>query len=76
MNLVDTQVTGAELQPGDVIEVWWFPRRDTILKLTPYTGPLADVFKKGAQIAVFAQNVNGMTIDNAALYRVLNRRRG
>lgn len=59
---------GGELKAGDTIEVWWAPNRDTIIALTPYKGPLLHLFPKGAQIAKFALNGTGMTIDNSDLY--------
>lgn len=55
-----------ELQVGDTIEVWWSPRRDTITRLSPYTGPLACL--KGAKIASFALNRVGMTLEPGAIY--------
>lgn len=64
-------VLGASLRVGDTIEVWWSPRRDTITRLQPYRGPLAHLFKDGAQIASFALLRTGMTIDNSADYVVL-----
>lgn len=66
------RVFGSELQVGDTIEVWWQPNRDTILSLEPYTGSLAYLFKKGAQIASFAIGP-GMTIDNGDLYDLVVR---
>ncbi len=68
------RVLGSELRPGDTIQVWWRPRRDTITALRPYRGPLAGLFPEGAQIAEFALGACGMTIDNGDLYDVLARR--
>ena len=65
-------VRGGDLRVGDVIEVWWQPRRDTIIELRPYRGPLANLFPAGAQIAIFAQLRNGMTIDNSDIYERIN----
>jgi hypothetical protein len=65
-------VSGSELKVGDTIEVWWTPRRDTIVGLKPYTGPLANLFPEGAQIAEFALLKTGMTIDNSDLYVRIN----
>mgnify|MGYP000877844733 CR=1 FL=1 len=62
---------GSELRVGDIIGVWWSPRRDTITSLRPYTGPLAKHFAHGAQLATFAINMGGMTIDNGERYDVL-----
>jgi hypothetical protein len=58
-------ISGKELQIGDTIEVWWTPGRDTVTTLRPYSGPLANLFPDGAQIAGFALLGTGMTIDNA-----------
>jgi len=58
-------VSGKQLNVLDTIEVWWSPGRDTIIKLEPYTGPLASLFPEGAQLATFALLKTGMTIDNA-----------
>lgn len=66
-----TEVFGSDLKVGDVIEVWWTPKRDTITALEPYTGPLAYLFPKGAQIARFAM-CSGMTIDNGDTFVRLN----
>lgn len=57
------RVLGRDLKVGDTIEVWWSPRRDTILSLRPYTGRLT-CFKAGAKLAEFALNQTGMTIEN------------
>lgn len=60
-------VLGKELKIGDVIETWWAPNRDTILSLETYIGPLT-CFPEGAQIAGFAMNASGMTIENGMTY--------
>lgn len=62
---------GSALKVGDTIEVWWAPRRDTITALRPYTGPLAQHFPQGAQLAEFALCKLGMTIDNGEIYEVI-----
>lgn len=62
---------GRDLKVGDTIETWWSPRRDTIVGLTPYEGPLSGVFPEGAQLAEFALSPTGMTIDNGDLYEVV-----
>jgi len=67
------RLQGSELKVGDTIEVWWAPRRDTITELKPYNGPLAYLFKGGAQLATFALHKSGMTIDNADSYDVIAR---
>lgn len=71
-------VLGSELKVGDTIEVWWSPHRgkpnrDVITKLVPYTGKLAYLFPKGAQLADFMFNAAGMTIDNDESYNVEER---
>lgn len=65
---------GSELRPGDVIEVWWRPRRDVIISLRPYAGPLASLFPEGAQLAEFALNRIGMTIDNSDTFVLVEAR--
>lgn len=62
------RIFGRDLRPGDTIEVWFSGGRDTITDLRPYTGPLTPLFKDGAQIASFALNKTGMTIDNGDIY--------
>jgi hypothetical protein len=69
-------ILGSSLRAGDVIDVWWTPRRDTITKLVPYTGPLKCFEPEGAQLADFAINKSGMTIENRQLYKVLARMGG
>jgi hypothetical protein len=66
-------VSGSDLAVGDTIEVWWAPNRDTIIGLRPYTGPLAYLWKDGAQLADFALNKSGMTIDNGERFKRINR---
>lgn len=64
------KVHGSDLLIGDAVEVWWAPKTDIITALVPYTGPLSHLFPSGAQIAIFAINKTGMTIDNSDQYRV------
>lgn len=66
-------VEGKDLKVGDTIEVWWTPNRDTITALRPYTGPLECL--AGAQLADFALNRTGMTIEATHDFNVLNRAR-
>lgn len=67
------RVFGKELKVNDTIETWWAPGRDTILSLSPYDGPLNDVFAPdGAQIASFAIGP-GMTIEGGALFTLVAR---
>ena len=66
------RVFGSELKPGDTIEVWWAPNRDQITDLKPYTGVYRDGILKGAQLASFALNKTGMTIEAGALFTRLN----
>jgi len=66
-------VLGAALKVGDTI-IPWHEKTATICALRPYTGPLAPLFRKGAQIATFLPGdfgAKGMTIDNGGLYRVV-----
>lgn len=53
--------TGGELKLGDVINTWAGKKR--IVALTPYTGPLAHLWPKGARIAKFDIG-SSMTIPN------------
>lgn len=72
--LDDGRTWGKDLRVGDTIAVWWSPRRDTIVALRPYHGPLAHIFPHGAQIATFAILPSGdMTIDNGDVYEVIAR---
>lgn len=67
-------VRAEDLQVGDTINVWWRPGRDTILALRPYTGPLLDLLGDGTQIADFALNKSGMTLEAGFQYERLNDR--
>lgn len=62
---------GSELKIGDAIEIWFGPKVDRIVALTPYTGPLAHLFPKGASIAAFQVSRLGMTIDHGAQFNVV-----
>lgn len=62
---------GAELKVGDTIAIWWRPGRDTITSLVPYKGPLEHLFPEGAQIAGFALNKCGMTIENDHSFEII-----
>jgi hypothetical protein len=64
---------GSALCIGDVIAVWWTPGHDIITNLRPYSGPLAPIFPHGAQLADFALNKSGMTIENNILYEVIEK---
>jgi len=59
---------GKDLKTGDVLKVWWKPRRDAIVSIAPYGGSLAHLFPEGASIASFALCASGMTIDHGAYY--------
>lgn len=50
-------VTGADLQVGDTVRVWWGDKRDTIRRFEPRAGDDPDL----QQVAVFASGY-GMTI--------------
>ena len=52
-----------DLKIGDTIEVWWNPRRDTIIDIQPYVGRLACL--SGGKIAYFAIMQSGMTLEAA-----------
>lgn len=65
------RVSGSALKVGDTIDVWWQPGRDRIVGLAPYAGPLAYLFKEGAQLATFALLKSGMTIENSLVYEVI-----
>lgn len=67
------RVQGSDLRIGDTIETWFSGGRDTITSLRPYRGQLACLFPAGAQIASFALNRTGMTIDNGGAFNVLFR---
>lgn len=34
-------IEAVNVRIGDVLEVWWSPRRDTVTDINPYRGPLA-----------------------------------
>lgn len=69
-------VFGRQLVEGDVIRTWFSDGKDRITHLSPYVGPLASIFKEGAQIAAFALSNVGMTIDNGALYERITHAEG
>lgn len=56
----EMQKMGKNLCAGDVLEVWWAPRSDTIMKLEPYIGAL---WPEGARVATFASGYR-MTISD------------
>lgn len=58
-----------ELKVGDTIEVWWQPKRDTIVSLVDYTGPLECV--KGGKLAEFALNKSGMSMCPGDEFKVI-----
>lgn len=60
---------GWELVIGDVIEVWWSPRRDIITALRHYDGPIKEL--RGGFLADFAINRVGMTIEPTMVYGVI-----
>lgn len=59
-------VKGKDLRVGMVLRVWWGYKRDTIMGIVPYVGPLAGEFPEGASIVRFALCQDGMTVDHAA----------
>ncbi len=67
-------VPTADLRVGDTISVWWANGRDTIIDLKPYTGHLLDLLGAGTQLATFALNRTGMTLEAAGWYQRINDR--
>ena len=68
---VVARVPTHELRVGDTILVWWNPGRDTITRLTPYTGPLLAVLGEGTLLADFALSPTGMTLEAGAWFERL-----
>lgn len=71
-----TKVRGGDLQVGQTVKVWFTGDRGSrLLALRPYTGPLADLFPKGAQIGRFTSETpkgeTEMTIENHLDYEVM-----
>lgn len=67
-------ITGDALRVGDTISVWWKPGQDTIINLIPYEPPVTMDLPPGRyQVAVFALNTMGMTIEPGQTYEVTNR---
>jgi hypothetical protein len=60
-----------ELKVGDTIKVWWNPKRDTIIRIEPYVGPLK--IARNAVIAYFGICRGGMTMFPGEEYEVVNR---
>ena len=72
-NLPTTARTSTrDLRVGDTILVWWNPGRDTIIRLTPYTGPLLAVLGEGTLLADFALSPTGMTLEAGAWFDRVN----
>lgn len=68
--VVTRPVFGKALKAGDMLAV--LGKRARIIALTPYRGPLAHLFKEGAQIAAFdCKAPSSMTINNGELYEVV-----
>lgn len=63
---------GKNLKVGDVIETWWEPKCDKIIKLTIYHGPLKKTLGKNAKIAQFALSKVGMTIEPGTVYSIID----
>jgi hypothetical protein len=69
-------VKGSELQVGDILHVWWSnnrqqtPKRSLVTNIVTYNGPLKDLFREGATIAMFADYKSGMTIECGNYYQV------
>ena len=72
-NLPTTARTSTrDLRVGDTILVWWNPGRDTIIRLTPYTGPLLALLGEGTLLADFALSPTGMTLEAGAWFDRVN----
>lgn len=69
----EREVLGRELQVGDVVRVWWRNEGDMITALDPYTGPLSAELGEGAQVARFAVNTLGMTVEPEAPFAAVHR---
>lgn len=67
--MTTVMVDGKDLRVGDVIEVWWQPRREQITRLEPYSGPFDFI----CCVARFALSPTGMSIGRNQRYTVLNR---
>jgi hypothetical protein len=65
------RVSTEGIRPGDVLAVWWPPKRDVVVSITDYDGPLECL--RGARIAQFASNTLGMTLELGAAHEVLVR---
>lgn len=67
-------VLGKDLKVGDVIEVWWKPKRDQIIALKPYNNKtMLKIWEKhegDPRLADFAINRVGMTIEPQMIYKV------
>lgn len=62
------QIKGSTIKLNDMLDLWI--GRSRVVKLEPYTGPLAQYFPDGAQIATFDTG-KSMTIDNRGFYPVV-----
>jgi hypothetical protein len=62
-------VTGREIRVGDVVDVWWKPRRDVVVDLVSYD---CTVYPEGARIATFASDLR-MTIPDDERFQVVVR---
>ncbi len=67
-----TRTPTRDLRVGDTILVWWNQGRDTIIRLTPYTGPLLAVLGEGTLLADFALSPTGMTLEAGAWFDRVN----
>ena len=64
-------VSGRDLRVGDSLGVWWIPepRRDQIISIRPYAGPLAHLWPEGAVLVDFASGP-GMSVGLDDRFRV------
>jgi hypothetical protein len=60
-----TKIKGSDLKKDDMLILWF--GRQRVTQLEPYNGPIAHLFKEGAQIATFDTGKR-MTIDNGDYY--------
>ncbi len=74
-------ISGKELQVGDTIEVWWAPRRDTIVSFRKHSAPAewyaslhgSPIEPGSVRIAEFALLKGGMTVFPADQYELIAR---
>jgi len=65
MKITKRNIDAQSVRVGDVLGVWWKPRRDAVVKLAPYDGPLPELV--GGQVATFASGAR-MTLEPGARF--------